>query len=189
MSKPTALQVALAKGDWAQAEALLLTEATQGEPPAAVCYNLGKVLEAKGDYLASGPWFEKAIAADKQYAIAWFELGRWALAHHAYEKAMLAFAEASSLDPDDSDAQRNHARAALRCGEWETAEASWHSFDDLESQIARYRILVESGRDGVGELSALLARRDARAAIFDAMTRTAKGSIPLRVETLAATSG
>lgn len=174
--------MALANADWVQAEALLLAASAQRDPPAAIYYNLGKVLEAKGDYLASGPWFEKAVRADKQYTMAWFELGRWALVHQAYEQAMLAFAEASLLDPADSDARRNHARAALRCGEWETAEASWHPFDDLEAQIARYRIRVESGKDGIGELSALLARRDARTAIFDAMTRTAKGSIPLRVQ-------
>ena len=186
-SKPFAVQLqqALQSANWPVAKALLTKAAQDTAATAPVFYNLGKVLEANCEYQQSGAWFEKAVNAMPEYAIAWFELGRWAINHKHYPKALNAFLECTELTPDDTDAWRNLARTALRCGDWATAERAWQRFDDTEAKIARYRVQVELGNDGKALLSQLLSQADCRLEVLRAMTRTARGSIPLRVDPLA----
>lgn len=167
--------------DWPRAEALLRAAADQPNAPAEVFYNLAKVLEARGKWTDAGPWLDRAVAARDGYANAWFELGRWAVDTGEYPKAFGAFQRAVALDPDDSDARRNLGRVALRLGEWDVAQTAFTGETDVEAQIALYRAATERGEDARSQLADLLARTDARPAVFKAMTRTAKGRVPLRL--------
>lgn len=175
------LQHALQTENWPIAKSLLQQAAAEPTAQAAMYYNLGKVMEMNDEYISSGECFEKALDLKPDYALAWFELGRWALIHRHYDRALTAFEQSVSLTPEDADAWRNLARTALRCGNWTTAASAWQRFDDAEAEIARYRIQVETGHDGRQQLNLLLAEPHCRAAVLKAMTRTARGSIPLRI--------
>lgn len=167
--------------DWPRAEALLRAAAAETQAPAEVFYNLAKVLEARGKWTDAGPWLDRAVAARDGYANAWFELGRWAIDAGDYPKAFKAFRRVVDLDPGDADARRNLGRIALRLGEWDVAQTMFAGETDVEAQIALYRAATERGADTRGQLADLLARTDARAAVVKAMTRTAKGRVPLRL--------
>ena len=169
----------LAAEDWPAAGALLRAAAAQDGASAEVFYNLGKVLEAAGRHAEAGPWFERAVSARPDYQIAWFELGRWAIAHGPLQRALDAFRAASQIDANDEDAARNHARLALRLGHWQEAERVWSRFSDPEALMAHYRTITERGEDGSGLRDELLARGDLRPDMLKAMTRTARGRIPL----------
>ena len=181
MTHLNALAELLATHNWAKAEQLLKRTIAKKHASPDIFYNLGKVLEAAGKYAQSGRWFEKATAAKPDYAMAWFELGRWQLNHHQLRSALTSFKQASALEPADKDARRNVARLALRLGEWENALAASAGFDDVEALQARYRIAVETNQDARTLLAELLKNKEARPLVLKMMTRTAKGCIPLRI--------
>lgn len=166
---------------WKAAETLLRRQAAKPAATADIFYNLAKVLEADGRGRQARCWLEKAVAARPDYAAAWFELGRWFLADDQLRSAYAAFASAARHAPHDADAKRNLGRLALRLGEWETARSAWSAIDDVEAQCARYRITVETGNDAGQQLDALLEMSGARPVVLKAMTRTARGRIPLRL--------
>lgn len=167
--------------DWTGAEALLRAAAAEAQAPAEVFYNLAKVLEARGNWDQAGPWLDRAVAARDGYAIAWFELGRWATDFGEFPKAFTAFGRVVDLDPQDADARRNLGRVALRLGEWDIAQTMFAGQSDVEAQIALYRAAAERGEDARDRLDQLLALTDDRPAVFKAMFRTAKGRVPLRL--------
>lgn len=179
MAKLSDLPELLQTRQWKAAEKLLRREAAKPVAMANIFYNLAKVLEADGRHAQSGRWLEKAVAAKLDYAAAWFELGRWHLANHQLRPAFTAFGNASQLDPGDKDAKRNLARLALRLGEWEIARQVWSDFDDTEACCARYRIAAETGEQTAAQLQSLLKKASARPSALKAMTRTARGHIPL----------
>ena len=169
----------LAAQDWPAAERLLRRLVKGKAPPPAVFYNLAKVLEAAGKPSQVKHWLERAVVADPRYGLAWFELGRIALERFELETAKAAFQQATGLMPTDTDARRNLGRVALRLGDWVTAADCFAGQTDKEAQVARYRIAAETGADSRALRDALLAQRDWRPDTLKALTRTAKGSIPL----------
>lgn len=181
MAKLQDLPKLLATANWDAAERLLKREAGRPQADPGILYNLGKVLEANGKWHQSGPWFERAIAANPQHQNAWFELGRWSLEHGKLSDAFEQFSRSLELSPDDDDARRNVARIALRLGNWQIARQHWETFDDPEARIALFRISAELGEDTSEELAHLLATRSDRPTVLKAMTRTAKGKIPLTI--------
>lgn len=181
MADLTALPRLIQAQDWAAAESLLRGAAMPSDAPAEVFYNLAKIVEMQGKWTDAGPWLHRATQRRANYAMAWFELGRWAADHDDRALALTAFRHAAALDPTDRDARRNLGRIALRQGDWDTVLTAFDGQTDLEARIALYRARTETGADTRAELDALLARKDARAAVFKAMTRTAKGRVPLRL--------
>ncbi|SMX44977.1 Tetratricopeptide repeat protein [Actibacterium lipolyticum] len=172
----------LQQQDWPAAERLLRRAAKDKAATAAVFYNLGKVLEAAGKPAQTAAWYRKAVAKDPNHANAWFELGRAQLANHDFAGAEGAFAKAAALSPDDGDALLNLARIRLRLGKWDTARAAWAQLpESAERTAAMYRIAAELGAPTAELRRALLADPAARATALKALTRTAKGSLPLRL--------
>lgn len=168
--------------DWPAAE-LLLRRLAKGKAPAPdVFYNLAKVLEAAGKSGQMKHWLERAVAANPRYGIAWFELGRAALEHGALDAAQAAFQQSVNLMPADLDAKRNLGRIALRIGDWNKATDCFAPQSDKEAQLAHYRIAAETGNPTKELRDALLAQRAWRPEVIKTLTRTAKGSIPLRIE-------
>lgn len=181
MSKIQDLPQLISQENWSAATAVLKREAGKSGAPAHIFYNLAKVLQAGGKWKQSGKWLRRAILKDSNYQIAWFELGRWALEYRELQLAYEAFRKSSELNPDDTDAKRNAARLALRLGKWAQAREYWQAFTDIEAEQARYRIAAELG-ENIHDLRAkLLANQNARPEAIKTMTRTAKGSIPLRL--------
>lgn len=171
----------LAAQDWSAAEKLLRRAAKEKAPGADVFYNLAKVLEAAGKPAQMHTWLKRAVAIKPDYAIAWFELGRSALRDANFEAAKIAFSKVVQLDPADSDARINLAKTALRLGAWETVLKAISDLDTDEVQLLRLRARAELGEDVSDVLEGLLARPAMRPATLKAMTRTAKGHIPLRL--------
>jgi tetratricopeptide (TPR) repeat protein len=169
----------LAAQDWPAAERVLRRMAKGKSPPPDVFYNLAKVLEAAGKPDQMMHWLERAVAANPRYGIAWFELGRAAVKSGALAQAQKAFQHAVDLMPTDADARRNLGRIALRRGDWASAETCFATLPDLEAQIAIYRLKAETGQATKSMRDALLAQLAARPQVLKALTRTAKGTLPL----------
>lgn len=180
-----ALPGLLATHDWPAAERVLRRLAKGKAPGPEVFYNLAKVLEAASKHDQRVYWLERAVAAQPRYGIAWFELGRAALQSGALAQAQDAFQHAVDLMPKDADAKRNLGRIALRRGDWPVAETCFAALPDLEAQIAIYRLRAETGQASKALRDALLAQPAARPAALRALTRTAKGSLPLILPVLA----
>lgn len=174
----------IARADWPGAERVLRRAAQGPNPPAAVFYNLAKVLEAQGKHTQRGLWLERALAVDPGHALSWFDLGR--LHTEAQPRAALrAFARAAALVPSDLESQRMVARLALRLGDWAAlAGALAHLPQDGESRIAAYRLACETGQDARALRDALLADPAQRPAALAALGRVARGSLPLRLPPL-----
>ncbi len=172
----------LARRDWKAAEALLRKAAVAGAP-AAVFYNLAKVLEMRGKTADIAPWLEKAVAADPRHPNAWFELGRARMDLNGdLPGAEAAFSRAVDLEPDDADAWRNLARLRLRLGNWAgCAEALVHLPEDAETLPMAYRVACERSEDTEALRARLLSDRALRPAALKALTRVAKGQLPLRL--------
>jgi len=172
----------IAARDWAGAERLLRQAAALPAAPAAVFYNLGKVLEARGAAEPRAPWYDRAVTADPRQAAAWFELGRARLAESAFAAAEPAFARAVALDPADADGWRNLMRLRLRLGDWPGVEAAAARLPaDAETRAATYRAGAEQGRDMAAARAALLADPAMRPEALKALTRVAQGAVPLRI--------
>lgn len=181
MSSPPTLPQLIAAQDWPAAERMLRRMAAQKGAPASVFYNLAKVLDQMGQGAKMLPWLRRAVATDPQYQHAWFELGR-ALMRDDPAQAAAAFARAAALDPADQDCWRNLARLRLRLGDWAgCAAALAHLPADGETAILSYRLACETGNATAQQRSALLADKALRPAALKALTRVAKGSLPLRL--------
>ncbi len=174
----SALPAMLARADWPAAEALLRRAAVDSAP-AAVFYNLAKVLEMQGKPDRAA-WLDRAVARDPHHAAAWFELGRARIETPA--AALTAFHRAADLAPDDRDAWRMVLRLALRLCDWpRLAAALAHLPTDAETRVAAYRLLAETGRATAADRAALLSDPAMRPEAIKALTRVARGTIPLRL--------
>lgn len=174
--------------NWSAAEAALIHLTASQDCPAEVFYNLGKVLESNDKYEFSGQWFKRAVEARENYPNAWFELGRWQLTQkhelmhlvNAYE----SFEKVLGYSADDTDAQRNAARLALRLGKWRRAKELWSRFSDHEALEALYRIAAETRQPLRVLANELMSDPRNRASGLKAMTRASKGRIPLQIKSL-----
>lgn len=187
-SPPTAakLAAAISRSDWPTAERLLRQWAQKKSAPATVFYNLAQVLVRSGKADQAGAWYRKAVAADPGYADAWCEYGAWRLERGEAAEARAAYAKALALRSEDLDARRGAARTAMRLGEWRAAAADWTMVlqsapDDEEAQVGALRAALETNDPSAGQARReLAARPQARPALLKALTRSAKGSVPLR---------
>ncbi|MEL6317669.1 MAG: tetratricopeptide repeat protein [Pseudomonadota bacterium] len=183
----TKLAPALAAEDWSTAERLLRARAKKPRPPAAVLFNLGQVLLRSEKADQSGAWYRKALAVDPNHVAAWCELGAWSAERDDLDAAMEAFDRALRLAPDDADALRGLGRAALRRGDWATAETAFRRLpeEDAEARMALYRIAAEQDAADLAERRRALATDPAlRPALLKTLTRTARGRLPLRPKDL-----
>lgn len=178
----SALPRLLAAADWPGAERMLRRAAAERRAPAAVHYNLAKVLVEGGKGRQAGAWFRKAVTAAPDHAAAWFEYGRWAVAAQDLPLAAAAFGKAAALAPDDDDAWRNLGRVALRLGQWSAGLAAWErlSPDDPEARAGRYRARAELGRTDMAEAQTLL-QADRTGLALKAVARTGRGALPFRI--------
>lgn len=175
------LPTLISSQNWPAAIKLLRREASKPDAGADIFYNLGKVLEADGKWLQSGEWFQKAVDRRSGYQVAWFELGRWAVDQRDLRRAFDAFMKAVDLEPADADARRNAGRIALRLGRWAQARTLWEAFSDNEAKQAQYRITAELSEPTSDMRNKLLDDRHLRPEVLKTLTRTAKGSIPLKI--------
>ena len=178
------LPALLAAQDWPAAERVLKRAAQARPGEAAILYNLGRVLMEQGQWAPARHWLKQAIAAQPKHQAAWFELGRTSLELSEVGAARVAFSKALELDPSDQDAARNLGRVALRLGDFAAARAAYAKLDpnEIETACALYRIAAETGDPEASALRAgLLARRSDRAQVLKALTRTAKGALPLNL--------
>lgn len=181
MKDLNSLPALLAAKDWPAAERLLRRLAKGKVPPPAVFYNLAKVLEAAGKPDQMKHWLEKAVAANPRYGVAWFELGRIALDQGALKDALAVFVRASALMPEDADTRRNLGRVALRLGDWGKATECFAAQSDPEARLACYRIAAETGASTTDLRDAFLEERSWRPEVIKTLTRTSKGSVPLKI--------
>jgi tetratricopeptide (TPR) repeat protein len=179
----TRLPQMIAAQDWAGAAQLLRRAAAHPAAPAQVHYNLAKVLEAQGQADQMLPCLRRAVLRDPNYARAWFEIGRAEVATGDLPAARLAFRQAWALDPCDGDAARNLMRVALRLGEWAEAARAAAALPetDAEALAARYRCACELGEPAQDLRARLLADPQIRPVALKALTRVAKGALPLRL--------
>lgn len=175
---------AIAKGDWAAAERALRRLAQGKGAGAQVFYNLAKVLIEGGKPQQAGAWFGRAVKTKSDYALAWFELGRWRLDQGALAPAAEAFARAAQQDPSDADAWRNAARLQERLCRFDAARCSWERLaalapEDVEVRLGRARACFELGEPEAAE--ALLAGlpAEARAKALSVRTHVARGRLSL----------
>ncbi|WP_299407436.1 tetratricopeptide repeat protein [uncultured Roseobacter sp.] len=181
MTDLSALHGILQAQDWPRAERLLRRAAQKKGAPAEVYYNLAKVLEARGKPAQRQIWLKRAVSERPDYAMAWFELGRAALDDGDLVAAAQAFDTAARLAPEDHEARRLSAQLALRLGDWEKAKAGFAESTDSEARLARYRIAAEQGEDTTAARAALLRDPEMRPAVLRVLTRTAKGTLPLKL--------
>lgn len=171
---------ALAAGRWPEAEEILGRLAAGGHP--SVFYNLGRVKMELGKWAEARVWLTRCVAAAPGHAHGWFELGRTALELADLDTAGQAFARAMALDPTDADARVNLARICLRQGQYAPvrealAPLAGHS---AEVDALRYRAAAELGLpEAEAERAALWSRPGGRAEALKALTRVAKGRLPL----------
>ena len=171
--------------DWPTAERLLRKAAKNRKAPAEIHYNLGKVLEAQGRKAQAINYFKRAVALKPGYAAAWFEMGRMMMDTGDLAAALPVFEKAARLDPADRFAPRNIGRIALRLGLWDKVDAAYAECDDDEALMALYRSAAEQRKNSAPQMLAdALARADRRPVALRMMTRTARGSIPRRIEAL-----
>ncbi|WP_158585618.1 tetratricopeptide repeat protein [Pseudooceanicola sediminis] len=184
MAERDPLTGALAHGDWPLAERLLMRAAHKGKPPAAVLYNLGRVMMEQGKWGPARTWLRRALARDKGHAKAWFELGRVELELGDLDAAGAAFGRVLGLTPGDSDARINLGRIVLRLGRYEELRAVLQPLAgrDVEVDGMLYRAAAELRLPEAEALRRDLWRRDGRgerAAALRALTRASKGCLPL----------
>jgi tetratricopeptide (TPR) repeat protein len=178
-----ALPALIARRDWPAAERLLRRAARRAEAPAAVFYNLAKVLEAQGKTEQRLAWLARATAADPAHADAWFETGRARLDAGDLAGAEAAFARAAALQPQARDAWAMLLRLRLRLARWREAREALARAGDLggEGKIAAFRIACELGEPAAAERAAMLADPGLRPAALRALAQTARGRLPLRL--------
>ncbi|WP_010139184.1 tetratricopeptide repeat protein [Oceanicola sp. S124] len=176
------LNHALTQGDWKAADEILSRLVRRAPGEASLLYNLGRVKMERGQWPAARTWLRKAIAAAPGHAHAWFELGRTELQLGDLAAAQRGFAKAVALDPADADAHLNLARIALRLGAFAEVRAALAPLAGQGAEIdaLRYRAAAELGLPEAGEeAAALWSRSGARAEALKALTRVAKGRLPL----------
>lgn len=184
------LATAINQEDWPTAERLLRQWTKKKSAPAMVFFNLAQVLVRSGKPDQAGAWYRKTLAVDSGHGDAWCEYGAWRLARGEAAEAAACFAKALALRGRDRDALRGAARAAMRLGDWRIASARWAAVleavaEDEEARVGLLRAALETGDPSADEIRReLAARPDARPALLKALTRTAKGSIPLRPSNL-----
>jgi len=179
------LPALIAAQDWPAAERLLRRAAKDRDAPAAVFYNLAKVLEHAGKPAQCRTWLKRAVAVDPRHGDAWFELGRAAIAAGDLTEALTAFRHAARLAPEDADAWRNLGQVALRLGDWQTARTAWGRLGcspeaDPEAVAGLYRAEAELGLTNLARAAALIADRPGPQSL-KALTGTAKGHLPFRL--------
>ena len=184
------LQRAFAAANWPAAETMLRRAARHRDAPASVFYNLGQVLARSGRAGQSGPWYRKALAADPRHADAWCEYAAWLAVRGDTGPALSAWKQAVALRPDHRETLLGCARLALRAGLWTEARATWQALagdGDAtgEAALALLRIALETGDSEATALrSRLAARPELRPALLKTITRTARGTVPLRPDDL-----
>ena len=180
MSDLSRLPHLLSRQDWAGAEALLRRAMIDPKAPAALSYNLAKVLELQGKGSESVDWLRRCVAQEPRHADGWFELGR-ALMVTDFVAAEAAFARSVALKPA-ADAWLNLARLRLRLGDWAGCGAALsHLPQTAETRAMAYRVACETGAETAALRADLLSRASERPEALTALTRTAKGHLPLRL--------
>ncbi|QHQ35157.1 tetratricopeptide repeat protein [Algicella marina] len=173
----------LARHDWPAAERMLKRAAERKDAPAAVFYNLGKVMMEQGKWAPARKRLRQAVEVEPGHANAWFELGRATLEAGDLTEAADAFGRALMLVPEDGDARRNFGRVALRLGR--VADA-WEALlplqgTDPEVDMLLYRAAAEGRQPEAESLRAELWDDPARRQhAIVASVRASKGRLPLR---------
>ena len=180
MTQMASLAHCLARADWPAAEAILRKAAKAPDADAATLYNLARVLDITGQTAEARTWLERAVAKDPAHADAWFELGRSLIADDL-EAAERAFAHSARLRPA-ADCWRYLARLRLRLCDWAgCAEALLHLPKDAETLTMSYRVASETGADTKTLRAQMLDDASTRPDALKALTRVARGSLPLRM--------
>ncbi len=180
MTRLDALPGLLAKGDWPGAERLLRRAVQGKDAPAPMFYNLAKVLEAQGKVDQVLHWLRRAVARDAGHAAAWFEIGRALTGQHDLAGAEAAYARAAALDPGDGDVWAALWPLRLRLCDWAGARAALaHLPDTGATRAAAYRVACELGE--APDPAALLADPAGRPEALKALTRVARGRLPMRI--------
>ena len=178
MSDLSRLPHLLSRQDWAGAEVLLRRALSDPKAPAALAYNLAKVLELQGK--DGVEWLQRCVAQEPRHADGWFELGR-ALMATDFAGAEAAFARSVALKPA-ADAWLNLARLRQRLGDWAGCGAALaHLPQTAETRAMAYRVACETGAETGALRADLLSRASERPEALKALTRTAKGHLPLRL--------
>lgn len=177
------LQNAIARQDWADANAILAPVTATDSAHPAMLYNHGKVLMELGQMQAATALLQRAVQHAPGHAAAWFELGRAAVSQEDFATAMSGFSRALELTPDDIDARRNLGRVSLRIGAYDTAYTAWSPLrGDPEADLALYRIAAETGDPNAKALRrALMESHPNPAAVIKTLVRVSKGAIPLNL--------
>lgn len=185
---------AIAARDWPKAEAELRRLVKAKDAPAQAAYNLALVLIERGKTVQAGAWFAKAVKRDPDYAAAWFEYGRWRLAHGRLSDAGKAFEVVTRLEPNAEDSWRNLGRVSERLGEFEKSLTAWEwvarltDGSDAEAALGTLRALLELRRPEAAQVRARLAREPAlRPGLLKVLTRTSAGALSLDPGRLAGT--
>ena len=184
------LQRELAAANWPAAEAILRRAARHRDAPASVFYNLGQVLAHSGRAGLSGPWYRKALAADPGHADAWCEYGAWLAVRGETGPALAARKHAVALRPEHRETLLGCARLTLRASLWTEARSMWQELagdSDAtgEAALALLRIALETGDPkAAARRRGLAARPELRPGLLKTITRTARGTVPLRPDDL-----
>lgn len=101
----------LERGDARDAEATLVEAAQQAGAARDVFYTLGEIRQAADDQSGAAAWFEKAAAADPNWAKPLLKLGQAALERGERDAAEQLFARAAEVDPEAPEAET--ARSTL----------------------------------------------------------------------------
>lgn len=170
------LHAALAREDWPKAETLLRRKLKDQAWSAPDAYNLAKVLERAGKHKQAGVWLKKAVVKDPSYVFALYELGRWEALFGTHDAALAYLEKGHDLAPSDADIITLLVNLSLRLGHWQRAAALAEGKPDLRGAL--YRAQCELGQLDPAAMAQRL-KADPSAAMFTAMTKPARGLLPL----------
>ena len=141
---------------------------------------MGKMEGLRGEHGAAVRQLETACRLAPEAWETHLELGR-ALMVTDFVAAEAAFARSVALKPA-ADAWLNLARLRLRLGDWAGCGAALsHLPQTAETRAMAYRVACETGAETAALRADLLSRASERPEALTALTRTAKGHLPLRL--------
>jgi tetratricopeptide (TPR) repeat protein len=126
-----------AAGAWPEAERLYRIAMRMDRSDPVLPFNLGNVLDAKGDEREAILSYQTAVARAPEFADAWYNLAVISGRHGRPEEAMRYYRAALQAQPDYEDAVHNLALLLTKLGRYSEALPLWERLIAIAPQTSR----------------------------------------------------